>query len=361
MSLLNRILICLLVLSLSACARISPEVIQSGGNDYNIAMQNTRDEQMLLNLVRLKYRDTPFFLEVGSVSSQYRITSEGGASANLGRRPILDTLGLSSKHSFVEQPTVTYTPLGGNDFVQRLLTPISLDTVLLLSNSGWSVERILRLCTQYMNGLANAPTASGPTPSAAPEYAQFSELSGLLRKLQQQKLLRMGYRQEGEKIIRTVQISSTQQTQADVDQFRQLLGLSPDSREYVLSEGQAGTQGARSINLATRSLLGVLFYLSHSVQVPDSDKQAGIVTITRDAAGNEFDWGQLTANLFHIRSSQTEPMAAGIRTQYRGHWFYIDDADLDSKSTFSLLSQLFSLQAGNTEAARPLLTLPLGQ
>ncbi len=361
MPVFSRIVLSLLVLSITACARISPEVIQSGSNGYNIAMQSTRDEQLLLNLVRLKYRDTPFFLEVGSVSSQFRMSSEASASANLGRRPILDTLGLSSKHSFVEQPTVTFTPLGGNDFVQHLLTPISLDTVLLLSNSGWSVERILRLCTQYMNGLPNAPTASGPTPTDKPDYASFSELSALLRNLQQQKLLRLGYRQEGEKITRTVQISATEQNQADINKFRQLLSLAPDSREYVLSEGQAGEKDGQSINLATRSLMGVLFYLSHSVQVPESDKQSGIVTITRDSAGNEFDWGLLTANLFHIRSSQTEPQGASIRTRYRNSWFYIDDADLDSKSTFSLLSQLFSLQAGNTESARPLLTLPIGQ
>ncbi len=361
MRLLTRVFLFVLVLSNAACVSISPEIIQAGGNDYNVAMQSTRDEQMLLNLVRLKYRDTPYFLEVGSVSSQFRMTSEGAASANLGSRPILDSLGLSSKHSFVEQPTVTYTPLGGNDFVQRLLTPISLDTILLLSNSGWSIERILRLTTQYMNGLPNAPTASGPTPSVAPDYAEFTELAALLRKLQQQKALRMGYRQDGEKITRTVQISNSSHSQAEVDTFRQLLGLSPASREYVLAEGQAEPNQTRSISLATRSLMGVLFYLSHSVDVPEADKQAGVVTITRDRDGSEFDWGRLTAQLFHIRSSETLPQDASLRTLYRGHWFYIDDADLATKSTFSLLTQLFSLQAGDTEKASPLLTLPIGQ
>lgn len=38
----------------------------------------------------------------------------------------------------------------------------------------------------------------------------------------------------------------------------------------------------------------------------------------------------------------------------------IDDSDLDSKSTFTLLAQLLELQSGDVKAAGPLLTLPVG-
>ncbi|MEZ5502855.1 MAG: hypothetical protein R3E50_09405 [Halioglobus sp.] len=37
-----------------------------------------------------------------------------------------------------ETPTLSYTPLKGADFVQRILTPVSMDTLLLLNTSGWS-------------------------------------------------------------------------------------------------------------------------------------------------------------------------------------------------------------------------------
>jgi hypothetical protein len=46
--------------------------------------------------------------------------------------------------------------------------------------------------------------------------------------------------------------------------------------------------------------------------------------------------------------------------RYRGHWFWVDDADLESKSTFGLLSNLFSLQSAQSRAAGPLLTVPAG-
>ena len=46
---------------------------------------------------------------------------------------------------------------------------------------------------------------------------------------------------------------------------------------------------------------------------------------------------------------------------YRDHWFYIDDRDADSKATFSLLMQLFALQAGQGgDTSAPVLTIPAG-
>ncbi|WP_293688025.1 hypothetical protein [Thiolapillus sp.] len=44
----------------------------------------------------------------------------------------------------------------------------------------------------------------------------------------------------------------------------------------------------------------------------------------------------------------------------RGSRFYIDDSDLESKSTFSLPGQLFALQSGQLKSTAPVLTLPVG-
>jgi hypothetical protein len=61
-----------------------------------------------------------------------------------------------------------------------------------------------------------------------------------------------------------------------------------------------------------------------------------------------------------VRSSKRKPGNTFIAVPYRGVWFYIADDDLQSKSTFMLLSQMFNLQAGQTEDAGPTLTLPVG-
>jgi hypothetical protein len=85
------------------------------------------------------------------------------------------------------------------------------------------------------------------------------------------------------------------------------------------------------------------------------------VTVTRDAEGRDFDWGLVTGDLFRVRSRRLPPSSAYAATHYRGSWYYIDDADLDTKSTFAFLMQLFALQAGSIESAGPILTLPVAR
>jgi hypothetical protein len=105
----------------------------------------------------------------------------------------------------------------------------------------------------------------------------------------------------------------------------------------------------------------MLFFLAEGIDVPERDTHAGKVAITRHETGELFDWRAVTGNLLRVHVESTRPPDAVIAVRYRGSWFYIDDADLSSKSTFSLLSQLFALQAGKTERLLPLLTLPIGR
>ena len=93
---IKSIIIILLSIMLTACARIGPDIIQASGNDYNIAIQRTIDEQLLLNLIRLKYHDSPFFLEVNSVSSQFKLNTETSLSTTLKEQQTPESIGLSA-------------------------------------------------------------------------------------------------------------------------------------------------------------------------------------------------------------------------------------------------------------------------
>ena len=104
----------------------------------------------------------------------------------------------------------------------------------------------------------------------------------------------------------------------------------------------------------------VMYFLSQSVQVPEKDVPAGRVTVTRTAAGQPFDWQLVTEGIMTIKSSEEAPDNAAVAVNYRDSWFYIDDSDLDSKSTFSLLSQVYQLQSGDAKSVAQVLTLPVG-
>jgi hypothetical protein len=117
-----------------------------------------------------------------------------------------------------------------------------------------------------------------------------------------------------------------------------------------------------TIGIDTRSLMGVLYYISNGVEVPEEDLASGVVSRTVDAEGNPFEWSSLLGGLFAVRSSEDRrrPPGAALAIQHRGHWFFIPDDDLSSRSTFLLLGELFTLLSGDVGEARPVLTLPVG-
>jgi len=343
------LIVCTLV---AGCTSHGPAAVQGSRTDYNVVLRKTDDEQMLLNLVRLRYRDRALFLEVSALNTQFTFTGAVNSRVDVGDD---DVTGIGGSVSVEESPTITYTPLQGADFVQRVLSPISMEMLFLLDTSGWSSERLFRMLVDEMNGVENATGANGPTPSQAPEFEDFKRLTQLLRKLELKNLV-AGAIYQGTPVI---DFEPDALSRPEYQEITQILGLKPDIRIYPVTESVRGGT-AESINLRFRSFSGVMYFLSNSVDVPEADVAAGRVTVTRDAAGNEFDWHRVTENLMRIHSSSTPPENAAVSVRYRNNWFYIDDSDLDSKSTFSLLGAVFSLQAGDAKGIAPVLTIPVG-
>src|SRR5262245_426817 len=162
----------LLALLVSGCATgLGPEAVRGERPDYNQQIARSADAEMLLNLVRLRYNDSPLFLELGAVVAQYGYDASLSAGAQAGQGSV-GTFG--SAFAYSEKPTVTYTPLAGEEFATRMLAPIPLDFVMFFSQSGWSAERLLLVTVQRVNEVFNAPTASGPTPEHPPDYEAFA-------------------------------------------------------------------------------------------------------------------------------------------------------------------------------------------
>jgi len=415
---------------LGGCVR-GPRLVSESHAAYNDALRVRLDEELLLNLVRLRYRDRPLFLQVSSVIARFEressldLSAGVNADASSGSAPSISG-GAGVGLGFAEQPTVTFTPLQGEDFAERLLRPIDLETLALLQRSGWSIERVMRLTVQRMNGLDNAAGASGPTPARSPVFREFIEASHALKQLQDQRAVVIGSEtsaaslseplpakavlpadvlvaagagqrfesvpgqprtqppetdgdaqeaQSGSMVVLrseqsrfVLRIGATTTEAPETQRLRQMLGLDPEARSYDLEpaagavEDVLGPAGERRrIVVVTRSLLGVLFFLCHAVEIPDAHAQAGVVTVTRDASGQPFEWSEVTEGLMRIRSSLDRPDDAAIAVPYRGYWFSIADDDLDSKSTFALLTQLYALQAGAPVAGgAPVPTIPVG-
>jgi hypothetical protein len=342
----------LLPLALAACHVTGPASIRRGRDNYNVAIQQTNNEQLLLNLVRLRYRDTPLFLEIASITSNFTFELGGGANGGLSTSKV-HTVGLSSSVGYAERPTVSYVPLQGQRFATQLLSPIAPRIILLMYHSGWAIDRIFRICVQHLGPLHNATRASGPTPDTPPEYDGFFEATDLLRTLWQRGHLDMGFLADDSDTL-ALRIDDEGLGSPEFRRLVDLLGLRVSSPLIILSDREPG-----GVALVPRSVLAAMFYLSQGVEVPERDRRANRVTITRTLEGLEFDWSRITGGLMRIQSRRSAPPGAYVAIPYRDAWFYIDDADLASKSTFTMLAQLLELQSGEIKAAGPVLTIPV--
>jgi len=339
---------------LSSCSHLGPNAVQRSRTDYNVAIEQTNSEQLLLNLVRLRYRDIPFFMETASISTSFSFGTGFNASAAI-LPSVADSYGIAPHFNYSETPTITYTPLQGDKFVERMLTPLNLQALVLLYHSGWSIDRLMRVAVQYINGIPNAPTASGPTPEIAPEYQEFNTVSALIRRLQLQKIITLAASDKGEEFL--LSIKPDYQQNEDVQTLLKMLKLDRKTQQFPMIASIGYDD--KHIAIVPRSLMASMFYLSQAVETPESDRESGKVTLTQKQSGEMFDWQNMTKNLFRIRTTPSKPDSAYVAINYRGVWFYIDDSDLTSKSTFSLLTQLLALQSGHSKSIAPILTIPV--
>jgi hypothetical protein len=327
--------------------------------EFNQAIVQSWNEQLLLNLVRLRYRDNPLFLDMGSVITSYAFKTSGSVDGGfLWGGANVQNLGLKVGGEYTTAPTLTYTPLQGEAYGTRLLSPIKPGLLLYLSQSGWSLERLLTLCVQKANGVLNAPSASGPTPELAPEYEEFQQLAELLRRLQLRNQIVVTADSGARTIIMYIQDRPDGGADPDAEAVRRILGVDRTAAPYRVTSSLLRNE-KDEIALMGRTLISVMYFLANAVEVPAGDLAAGKATLTRTASGEPFDWNSVTGKVFSVRTSPSEPEGAFVSVRYRDHWFFIDDADLNSKSTFNLLTHVFNLKAGETSGLGPVITFPI--
>lgn len=341
--------------------KVGPYNLKSDSIHYNNAVQNSNDSQLLLNIVRMRYRDTPTFLQVGIISAAYEFKKSAAAEV---RSPTGDAL-FKGGIDLSEKPTVTYNPSRGEGFVKEFMAPITFETLLLLNSSGWPIDRILRCCVQRMNDLKNAPTASGPTPYYVPEFREFRELTDIFRQLEVHDgvdIVVVPNPVTGKRDI-VFELDPAVATQDQLKRIWELLDVDQGTLQIKFMPYHGNKRARNEVMIQTRSPIGLLYFLSQGVNVPFSDEIEGLIPVTTDEYGNGFDWNEVLEGIIYIRSACPIPADVchhrKIRVRYRGCDFYIDDRDLESKATFSMVSQLMALQSGCVVI--PALTLPINQ
>ena len=339
----------------SACAmRVGPQTIPRDRFDYGSAVKRSWQEQLLVNLVRLRYLDTPVFLDVDQIVAQYTLNGTVGVSTgSLGAEgqgaPVAGASG-----TWTESPVITFTPMSGERFTQSLLRPVSPANLLALAQIGWPVDAVFGVGVRAVNGLLAASRTATFRRAADPD---FYRTVSLLRKLQANGSFgfRVETNERGAATLLTLRRPGVDaEADADAKALRELLRLSPEAQEFTLSMG-AIPQGPTDIALLTRSALEIFAEASAGVQIPAGDLDEG--RATRMDAPSAAD--AATGFTIQIKASAERPSdrEAFASVRYRTHWFWVDDRDLDSKRSLGFLMLLFTLIESDSPQPPPLLTI----
>jgi hypothetical protein len=406
------IIACALV---TGCSSLGPGALQETRLKYNEVVKTTTEEQLLLNIVRLRYTETPSSLAVSAIAAQFEMARNfqvlpffvaSGAEIAKAYAAVLPQFGIAG----ADRPTFTLTPVDDQEFTRKLFTPLPLDGIIYLSKTTWPIATVFRLYLENLNWVSNAQTASGPTPKAAPVFQEFLRGVQAMQVLQDRGQLVFAteerseaqgsplpagsvngrdmveaaksgyeYRLDDQGAAWTLFKKSVQPVllvdpgaadSAEMRAIAEAFRLKPGLTKFPITQeafhpfpATYPSEGVAGIDLETRSLLQAMYYVSHGIEIPPEHAAAGLVTVTRDASGQPFDWRLVTQGLFRVYSANGDkrPPGALVAVPYKGYWFYIDDTDQDTKATFSLLMELARLELIGKTGPGPVLTLPVGR
>ena len=334
--------------------------VSPSGYAYNQAIAQSKSEQLLLNLVRLKYRDAIVFMDIDGITTQHQYAATLSAETLFPFRQAADGSSLITPGVGVsETPTIVYKPLDSSQFAQDLLAPIAPETIVLLANSGWSIERLFTCCVERLGALSNAPSASGPTPRLLPDNSKFRAVTERLRELQKQEKVRVELipRDESETADTYLLVDARESEECAV--LQRLLNTDKCDKRFQLVARGGGLEGNEYF-AQTRTVLGALYTLSHGVDVPSVHMVEALTTQSEAVSPDTTSWSEFLSRKFHVRVASDKPSAAAVKVFYRDHWYWIADSDLESKTTFNLMLFLLALQSAASDGASPLLTIDAG-
>jgi hypothetical protein len=345
-------LVCLVATGmLASCMGYGPRTIERDQMDYGLSISTALQQQLLGNIVRLRYMEAPVFVDVSSVINQYSLS--GQVQAGLGFNNSFssgDTGTISGGGRWEDRPTITYSPVSGRKFAQSLLTPVPPEALFALVQSGWPAALLFRMTVSSINGIEDSIENPIFRRQADPRFRELLAVWTRLTRAGAIGLRRSDTAPENTTIILYVRENRiNEQTRRDIEFFFDALELDRNAKDFKLNYGLIPDE-SNEITVLTGSIFDVMLDLAWQVHVPQQHVDEG------RTASTFVDTG-LGGALFDVRFSEDEPDDAFVKIRDRGYWYYIDDRDLMTKRTFGLLQILFSLTDAGGEARGPVVSI----
>lgn len=158
---------------------------------YDQSVAQAISEELLLNVVRAAHHRPLHFTTVPSIAATFDFRATAGIIPPEGGGRGL--AGPVASFSAAENPTVTILPMGGEEFTQRLLTPMDESRVTSLLATHGDLNMLLRLVVRSFRLVeGQRVTTVTNDPGHPTQYAEFRRRILHLSSLHQQNLIAAG-------------------------------------------------------------------------------------------------------------------------------------------------------------------------
>jgi hypothetical protein len=174
----------------AGCATHSTLALDRAVMAYDRSVVDLVSKLLLINIARA-YRDEPMhFTTVSSIAATYNVQFNAGVgpalTGDMGYLP-MPFIGVSS----AENPTLSLTPMQGEEFTQRLLTPFEERKLTMLLRQGYDVDALLRLTgAQILLKHDGQEQVCTNGPADRPGYRAFRRMVAHLSSVQDRHALR---------------------------------------------------------------------------------------------------------------------------------------------------------------------------
>jgi hypothetical protein len=345
-------------LGIAGCSSIGPATVPRDRLDYITSVADSWKEQTLLNIVRLRYADAPSFLDVSSVISGYSLQGQlsAGGQISSDRTTTIpsNSVTLGGNVTYLDRPTISYTPLAGDKFTRSLLRPLPPSAIFQLIQAGYPADAVLQVTTRAINGVYNRSGIGGRSREADPEFYPLLEA---LRRLQISGAisLRLGRGGSDDTAVLIIAPQHAETVSRDLLYVEKTLNVALGRDDELTIAFGALPHGKTEIAILSRSMLEILVEMGVGVDVPAEHVREG-----RTSASTRLDTASspLDRPLVRILSGNSRPDNAFCAVPYRGTWYWIPDDDLASKRVFTFLMLFFSLAESGVPQQAPVLTIP---